>query len=290
MHLSVGCRFEWRSEGESPAIVMVDPHPHAGAPIVGETWTTEPPISAATGADLYDNRLRRLVLPAGRSQYVYDAVCEIDDEPEAQPGPDDRQRPIDELPDEALHFLLSSRYCQSDALQADAWTLFGSTPPGAERVQAVCDWINAEIAYGVYTVPTTTVLEVYEQRGGMCRDFAHLGVTFCRALNVPARYAFGYMPDIGIPGPYPPMDFHAWFEVYLGDRWWTFDARFNTPRIGRVVIGRGRDAADVAMATTFGATTLEKMTVWSDAVSDPHASGRDTEHAPTIEGGEVHGR
>jgi transglutaminase-like putative cysteine protease len=290
MHLSVGCRFEWRSEGESPAVVMVDPHPHGGAPIVEETWTTEPPISAATGADLYDNRLRRIVLPPGRSEYVYDAVCEIDDEPEGQPGRDDPQRPIDELPDEALHFLLSSRYCQSDALQADAWTLFGGTAPGADRVQAVCDWINAEIAYGVYTLPTTTVLEVYEQRGGMCRDFAHLGVTFCRALNVPARYAFGYMPDIGIPGPYPPMDFHAWFEVYLGNRWWTFDARFNTPRIGRVVIGRGRDAADVAMATTFGATTLEKMTVWSDAVADAHANGRNAPHEATIEGGEVHGR
>jgi transglutaminase-like putative cysteine protease len=290
MHLSVGCRFEWRSEGESPAVVLVDPHPESGAPIVEETWTTEPPLSATSGADLYGNRLRRLVLPDGPSQYVYDAICEIDEAPEEQPGPDDPQHPIEELPDGALHFLLSSRYCQSDALQAEAWSLFGETAPGVERVQAVCDWIHEEVAYGVYTVPTTTVLEVFAQRGGMCRDFAHLGVTFCRALNVPARYVFGYMPDIGIPGPYPPMDFHAWFEVYLGSRWWTFDARFNTPRIGRVVIGRGRDAADVAMTTTFGAARLEKMTVWADAVADPHAAGRDVDHDPAIEGEVVHGR
>jgi transglutaminase-like putative cysteine protease len=137
-----------------------------------------------------------------------------------------------------------------------------------ERVQAVCDWIHANIEYGVTSMPTTATVEIFERRGGMCRDFAHLGVTFCRALGIPARYVFGYMPDIGIPGPYPTMDFHAWMEVWLGSSWWTFDARFNKPRIGRLAIGRGRDAVDVAMVTTYGAASLRRMIVWADEVSD----------------------
>ena len=138
----------------------------------------------------------------------------------------------------------------------------------------VCDWIHENVAYGVPSIQTTTVAEVLERRGGMCRDFAHLGVTFCRALGIPARYVFGYMPDIGIPGPFPPMDFHAWFEVWLGERWWTYDARFNTPRIGRLPIGRGRDAIDVAMVTTYGDATLETMTVWADEIGARRAARR----------------
>ncbi len=138
---------------------------------------------------------------------------------------------------------------------------------GWARVQAVCDWINENIQYGLKSTGLTTAVDVYEARGGICRDFAHLAVTFCRALNIPARYVFGYMPDIGIPPPYPAMDFHAWFEVYLSSRWWTFDARFNTPRIGRIPIGRGRDAVDVAMVTTYGAANFRQMTVWSDVIS-----------------------
>ena len=148
-------------------------------------------------------------------------------------------------------------------------------------VQAVCDWIHGNVEYGVPSIQTTTVAEIFARRGGMCRDFAHLGVTFCRALGIPARYVFGYLPDIGIPGPFPPMDFHAWFEVYLGDRWWTYDARFNAPRIGRVPIGRGRDAVDVAMVTTYGTASLERMIVWADAVRD---------EAGSPVGAEPHGR
>ena len=131
-------------------------------------------------------------------------------------------------------------------------------------MQAVCDWIHGNVEYGVASVPTTATVEVFERGGGMCRDFAHLGVTFCRALGIPARYVFGYMPDIGVPGPYPPMDFHAWFEVWLGERWWTLDGRYNVPRTGRVAIGRGRDAADVAMITTYGEARLTEMRVWAD--------------------------
>jgi transglutaminase-like putative cysteine protease len=153
---------------------------------------------------------------------------------------------------------------RSDLLNETAWELFGATEPGAERVLAVTSWIHENVEYGVPSLPTTSTLEIFERRGGMCRDMAHLGVTFCRALSIPARYTCGYIPDIGVPGPYPTMDFHAWFEVWLGERWWAFDGRYNAPRIGRIPIGRGRDAADVAMVTTYGDATLTEMTVWAD--------------------------
>jgi transglutaminase-like putative cysteine protease len=265
--LRVGCRFEYESDRETPAVVLVEPHPENPDGLVREAWASDPSLPASPFTDRYGNRSRRLVIPAGPCHFAYDAVLEISPAPEATPGPEDVQHRIEALPDELLHWLLASRYCESDALSPTAWDLFGATPPGGERVQAVCDWIHEHVAYGVASVPTTTTMEVFERRGGMCRDFAHLGVSFCRALGIPARYTFGYMPDIGIPGPFPPMDFHAWFEVWLGERWWTFDARFNEPRIGRIPIGRGRDAVDVAMVTTYGGATLRSMRVWADEVA-----------------------
>ena len=166
-------------------------------------------------------------------------------------------------------YTLASRYCLTETLSQVAWHLFGGTEPGWARVQAVCDWIHENIRYGLLkSTPLTTAVDVYVGGGGMCRDFAHLAITFCRALNIPARYVFGYMPDIGVPGPHPPMDFHAWFEAYLGDRWWTFDARFNRPRIGRIPIGIGRDAVDVAMITTYGPAAFHRMVVWTDEVGE----------------------
>jgi transglutaminase-like putative cysteine protease len=279
VRLRVGCLFEHDATGETPSIVMVDPHSSVAGAVVEEAFTSAPALVTTRFDDLYGNRCRRLILPEGPSTFSYDAVYEISPEPEPMPGPLDVQHRIETLPDALLHWLLPSRYAESDELLASAWQLFGETEPGVERVQAVCDWINANIAYGVPSIQTTTTIEIYERRGGMCRDFAHLGVTFCRALGIPARYVFGYMPDIGIPGPFPPMDFHAWFEVYLGDRWWTFDARFNTPRIGRLPIGKGRDAADVAMITTFGAASLRRMTVWSDEVIEHGAGAPPLEHA-----------
>jgi transglutaminase-like putative cysteine protease len=157
----------------------------------------------------------------------------------------------------------------SDVLGSTAWDLFGTGPAGWVRVQSICDWIHARIEFrAASTTPATTSLDVYHQRYGVCRDFAHLGITMCRALNIPARYVFGYLPDIGIEPPDVPMDFHSWFEAYLGGRWYTFDARYNTPRIGRIPIGRGRDALDVAIVTQYGPATLTGIRVWSDAVSD----------------------
>jgi transglutaminase-like putative cysteine protease len=268
MRLRVGCRFEHVARSPVAAVVLVEPHAELRDALVDERWSSEPVVESTRFADLYGNRCRRLLIPEGASSFSYDAVASVSPEPEAVPGPGDGQHRIEALPDALLHWLLPSRLCESDVLAPAAWELFGRTAPGVERVQAVCDWIHGNVVYGVPSVPATATMEIFERRGGMCRDFAHLGVTLCRAVGIPARYVFGYLPDIGIPGPYPPMDFHAWFEVWLGSRWWTFDARFNTPRIGRLAIGRGRDAVDVAMVTSYGDATLERMFVWADEVPD----------------------
>lgn len=263
MNLEVGCNFAHRSAGPTPAIALVEPHSSLGDVITGERWDGPP---AERYDDLYGNRSRRLILPEGNSTFAFHATVEVSDGPDEVPGAMDVQHRIEDLSSELLHWLLPSRLCESDQLGDRAWALFSAAPPGVERVQAVCDWVHDSIEYGVASIPTTTMSDVLARGGGMCRDFAHLGVGFCRALGIPARYVFGYLPDIGIPGPYPVMDFHAWFEVWLGQRWWTYDARFNTPRIGRVAIGRGRDAVDVAMVTTYGDASLAQMTVWADEV------------------------
>ncbi len=168
---------------------------------------------------------------------------------------------------EVLPFLLPSRYCEVDRLSEIAWSLFGQTPEGWGRAQAICDWVHHHVQFGYeFARPTKSAYDVYEERKGVCRDFTHLALTFCRCMNIPARYATGYLGDIGVPLSDSPMDFSGWFEVYLGGRWYTFDARHNTPRIGRVVMARGRDAVDVALTTSFGTSNLVKFVVWTDEV------------------------
>lgn len=268
MLLRVGCAFEYRADAPSPAVLFVDPRQDIpGQTLRRMTWESDPPTPAETYLDAFGNRCRRVLLPAGVSRLRYDAIVEVDGQPDAV-EPNARQQLVEELPHEVLPFTLASRYCWPDVLSSMAWTTFGETPPGWARVQAVCDWINANITYGGASTPLTTAVDVYEARSGVCRDFAHLGITLCRAMSIPARYVFGYMPDIGVPPPHPPMDFHAWFEAYLAGRWWTFDARFNTPRIGRIPVGYGRDAVDVAMATTWGPVQFVTMEVWADAIAD----------------------
>ncbi len=267
MLLRVGCEFGYETAWPTPGVMLVQPHPDAPHRIAREAWEAEPALAPHEYRDGFGNRCRRFVLPVGATTLRYDAVVEVSGEPD-EVNPDAAQAPVEELPDDILVYTLASRYCLSDALSSAAWQLFGNAEPGWARVQAVCDWIQEHIVYGAKSTPLTTAVDVYVARGGICRDFAHLAVTFCRALNIPARYVFGYMPDIGVPPPHPPMDFHAWFEVYLGGRWWTFDARFNVPRIGRVPIGRGRDAVDVAMMTTYGAARFQRMIVWADLAED----------------------
>jgi transglutaminase-like putative cysteine protease len=250
----------------------VEPLSDQKVDVIDDRWSLEPDGPTHAYTDLYGNPCRRLVLPAGRSVINYratviapDAGEDVDEEaPELTP---------DQLPDEALIYILPSRYCLPDVLGAEAWQRFGDLPPGYRRVQAICDYVHnhLQFQYGASN-PWTTAADVHSSGYGVCRDFTHLAVSFCRALNIPARYVFGYLPEIDIPPRDLPMDFAAWMEVYLGDRWWTFDPRNNERRKGRVLIGRGRDASDVAMATTFGAPRLESMIVISEEDVDGQRS------------------
>ena len=264
VRIRVGCDFRYKSMGDTPSIWQVRPRPEGPHVLESQRWGTDPHVPFTSYIDRYGNLCDRLVLPEGQVSISYDAVVEVPD------GVDEnathaRQLPVESLPDDALLYLLPSRFCLSDVLLESAWDLFGATPPGWERVQAVCDWAHQNVRFDyLQTTPFTTAADVFHSRVGVCRDFAHLGLTFCRSLNIPARYVFGYLPDIGVPPPDSPMDFCAWFEAYLDGRWYTFDPRNNVPRTGRVVIGRGRDAVDVAMVTTYGAPQLEEMKVWAD--------------------------
>jgi transglutaminase-like putative cysteine protease len=231
----------------------------------------EPVIAVEDFNDAFGNRCGRIVAPAGKLRLWYDNVITDTGQPEpAYPGA--QQHPVEALPPAVLPFLLASRYCEVDRLLDIAWELFSQTPPGWARVQAVCDWLYANVEFGyAYARPTKTAYDVYVERKGVCRDFMHLAVTFCRCLNIPARYATGYLGDIGVPHDPSPMDFSAFFEAYLDGQWHPFDARHNQRRSGRVLMARGRDAADVALTTGFGPTLLEKFTVWTDEIAESPA-------------------
>jgi transglutaminase-like putative cysteine protease len=261
----VGCEFEYECGGPTPAIAQVFPRRDGPHRIVEERTVLRPSGALVEYLDSFGNRCGRLIMPQGRVSLLYDALVEVTGEPD-EVRPEARQAPVEELPDDTILYLLPSRYCPSDQLVSVAWDLFGASAPGWARVQAICDWVHTHVTFMHGSVGLADAVEVYLQRRGVCRDFAHLAVAFCRALNIPARYGFGYMGDIGVPLADSPMDFHAWFEVYLGGRWYTLDCRNNTPRIGRIFIGKGRDAVDVAMLTTFGAARLETMRVWADEV------------------------
>lgn len=263
----VGCEFEYECAIPVPAIAQVFVRADGAHRIIQERSGLTPGAGIEQYLDSFGNRCGRLVLPEGCSTLRYDALIEVTREPDVV-VPDARQTPVEALPDDAILFVLPSRYCPSDRLLSVAWDLFGAAEPGWARVQAVCDWVHTQITFMHGGVGLADAVEVYLQRRGVCRDFAHLAVAFCRALNIPARYGFGYMGDIGVPPMDAAMDFHAWFEVYLDERWYTFDCRHNTPRIGRIFIGKGRDAVDVAMLTTFGPARLLRMTVWADEVAE----------------------
>ncbi|MBY0588337.1 transglutaminase family protein [bacterium] len=223
------------------------------------------PISDYT--DIYGNHCGRTVVPAGQVTFRGDAVVHDDGLPDVQVW-NAFQHPVQDLPSDVLLFLLGSRYCEVDSeLRDTAWAIFGKLPAGWSLVQAVCDYVHRHIRFDYLQARANrTALEAYRERVGVCRDYMHLAITFCRCLNIPARYCTGYLGDIGVPRVPSPMDFSAWFEVYLGGQWHAFDARNNTPRIGRVLMARGRDAADVALTTTFGVNQLQLFQVWTDEV------------------------
>jgi transglutaminase-like putative cysteine protease len=271
MRLRIGCQFGYDSLGPCPSVWQVRPRPDGDHGMVSETW--ESPVPSRVYLDAFGNLCDRLTLPEGQSTVRYDALVEVPSSPD-DADEDAPQRPIEELPDEVLVYLLPSRFCFSDVLADEAWSLFGDSPPGFRRVQAVSDWVHQNVRYQVgASNPQTTALDIWESRQGVCRDLTHLGITLCRAINIPARYVAGYLPDIGVAPPDLPMDFCSWLEVWLGDRWWTFDPRNNQRRLGRVVIARGRDALDVAMVTTYGTPALKTMTVWADEAPEAQSGG-----------------
>lgn len=244
-------------------------HPSRAASVrQGDRLVVEPNLRVHEFTDVFGNRCGRINAPAGKVRFRNDAI--VRDSGLVDPVmPDARQHPVEELPPDVLQFLLASRYCEVDRMQELAWDLFGKLPPGWAKVQAVCDWVHNHIEFGYgFARPTKTAYDAYVEKKGVCRDFMHLAITLLRCLNIPARYATGYLGDIGIPPAPFPMDFSAWFEVYLDGQWWAMDARHNEPRIGRVLMARGRDATDCALTTSFGPTTLQKFEVWTDEVKE----------------------
>ena len=224
----------------------------------------EPAAPTASYIDSYGNRCTRFQAPAGMLRLSGRTLIEDSGLPDAV-NVSAREHPVNDLPHETLRYLLNSRYCEVDRLSNIAVELFGNAPPGWQRVQAICSWVHQKVAFGYqHARSSKTALDVFTERTGVCRDFQHLAITFCRALNIPARYATGYLGDIGIPPAPEPMDFSAWFEVYLENRWWACDARHNRPRIGRVLMATGQDASDVAITTSFGSANLKHFTVVSE--------------------------
>jgi len=267
LEIKVGYELIYDCPQPTPMLLVLNVHySRASDVVIPDHLTTNPSVPIWAYRDSFGNWCTRLVAPAGQLKIASMAVVRDSGTPDIV-ATYAQQHPIEELPEEALIFLLGSRYCETEKLSEVAWRLFGHTQPGWSRVQAICDFVHNHITFGYeHARPTKTAWEAYDERRGVCRDFTHLAVTFCRCMNIPARYCTGYLGDIGIPPPYGPMDFAAWFEAYLGGRWYTFDPRNNVPRIGRILIARGRDAIDVAIATTFGPNTLLSFKVWTDEV------------------------
>ncbi len=267
MHIRAGYELSFDCRQPTPMLLLVSVHPSRAADLVTPGIITfDPPTSAVPYQDSFGNTCTRIIAPPGRLTIATDFVIRDSGAPdEVVPGA--MQHPVETLPDDALVFLLGSRYCETDKLSETAWSLFGNTPFGWARVQAICDFVHNHLTFSYENARSTrTAWEAYQEQTGVCRDFAHLAVTFCRCMNIPARYCTGYLGDIGIPPVDYPMDFSAWFDVYLGGRWYTFDARHNTPRIGRILMGRGRDATDVAISTSFGSAPLSGFRVVTDEV------------------------
>jgi transglutaminase-like putative cysteine protease len=261
MLIRIGYDIEFNLPAEVAMLAMLNVHPSRSLDLLEpDEVCTEPELLVSNYFDSFGNRCTRFVAPAGRLR-LFGSTLVLDSGKPDRVKLSARESPVGDLPEEVLMYLLNSRYCEVDRLSNTAFELFGNTQPGWPRVQAICDWVHQKVRFDYASArPSKTALDVFTERLGVCRDFQHLAVTFCRALNIPARYATGYLGDIGVP-PGGPMDFSAWFEVFLENRWWTFDARHNTPRIGRVLMATGRDASDVALTTSFGLADLRRFFV-----------------------------
>lgn len=276
MFIRLGYEIKIESYADTALILALSTHSgFVGRMIGSDCVQTIPDLPRECFVDTFGNRLTRLRAPAGRLTIWSDCIVEVDGKPD-RIARTARQHDVENLPAKTLQFLTASRYCDSDNLASEAFRLFGASEPGWARVQAICDHVHNEITFGYgYGRSNKTASDAHREKTGVCRDFAHLAIAYCRAMNIPARYVSGYLGDIGVRYA-GPGDFCAWFEVYLGDQWYTFDARYNTPRIGRVVMVRGRDAADCAMITSFGSYALRAFRVWTDEVP-PATSDKDME-------------
>jgi transglutaminase-like putative cysteine protease len=282
--LRIGFDMHFDVPGPHPTsmVFMLYCHPDASGTLDRpEQLVLDPGLPIEHFTDFFGNRSARVIMPGpGVLKVSHDAIFRCAYEPEPQPDATTRQHEPGELPVNTLPFLLGSRYCEIDRLSAVAWDLFGKLKPGGERALAINEWVFKHIKFGYrLTRPNKTALDTYVERTGVCRDMMHLAISFCRAMNIPARYATGYLGDIEADPDPTPMDFSAFYEVYLGDRWWPMDARHNKPRIGRILMGRGRDAADVALITSFGPHKLTKFHVVTDELAS-HAPNPITPEAP----------
>jgi transglutaminase-like putative cysteine protease len=265
VELDVGYELIYDLPQPTPMLLVLHIHyTRASDILVPDHILTDPPVPLVAYRDGFGNWCSRIVAPAGRFRIASNAVVRDSGKPDTAVK-DAQQHSIEDLPEEALVFLLASRYCDTEKLSQTAWDLFGQTQPGWARVQAICDYVHNHIAFNYEDAnPTRTASEAFYERRGVCRDFTHLAIAFCRSLNIPARYCTGYLSDLGTPKPWAVGDFAAWFEAYIGGRWQMFDPRNNTPRLGRVLMARGRDAIDVAITTTFGPNTLVSFKVVTD--------------------------
>ncbi len=267
MDIRVGYELIYNCFQPSPMMLMLNIHPTRARDLLApDAMRTDPIVPLGGYYDGFGNWCTRLVAPAGEIKITTDAVVRDSGLPD-RVAPHAGQMPVEELPPEVLVFLLGSRYCETDQLSNIAWNLFGGITPGWPRVQAIVEFVHNHITFGYgYARGTRTAFEGYNERVGVCRDYTHLAVAFCRCMNIPARYCTGYLGDIRVPPLPGPMDFSAWFEAYLDGEWYTFDARHGEPRIGHIVIGYGRDATDVAISNSFGPNTLVGFKVWTDEI------------------------
>jgi transglutaminase-like putative cysteine protease len=266
MHIHIGFRMRFAIPAPTPMLLQLQVYPNLYSFPKIEQLTLTPFTTSESFIDVFGNAARRVIAPAGIFELMNDGVVEVTGAADAVEW-QAMQLPINALPINTLSFLVASRYCEVDRLGEFAWQRFGNGPTGYARVAAVCQFVHDHITFGyAFARSTKTAYEVFLERRGVCRDFAHLAITLCRCLGIPARYATGYLGDIGVPADPAPMDFSAWFEAYLSGTWYTFDARHNHPRIGRVVMAYGMDASDTALTTSFGPAGLELMQVWTTQV------------------------
>ena len=256
----------------TPMIAMLEVHSERSGDIQSETpFLTTPQVPTTVYIDRFGNRCRRLLAPAGDVTFQLEGTL-FDTGDRERVVPHAAEVPVEKLPPNVLEFLVGSRYCETDRMSQTAWDLFGNVAAGWPRVQAIADYVHDHLAFGYeHARATRTAFEAHEEGIGVCRDFAHLMITFCRCLNIPARYVNGYLGDIGVPPDPAPMNYSAWVEAFLANRWYAFDARHNEPRIGRIVVARGRDAADVPLINSFGQHTLKAFAVVTEEVEEPMA-------------------